>query len=251
MPIRKSDIFRSDIISPPELSSDGYYVYLPQIASVSTTSSSKTIVISPIPDGEGLTLPAFDHPAKVGDIAHITGSSGADGYYTINHIVNDTTFTVVESINDSTGGHVDFIYPVGAGLVGFNPDGLTITTSTNVQGAIKDINQNAVSTSSHETLRHLIHFIETGGPGHGFSVAPYKEITPSASVFPAAITWYIDNTKAQKIVEKLIVWTGAVPSTITWNLYGVDGITVVQSAVDTINYINNIFEINRTRTISP
>jgi hypothetical protein len=254
MPIRKSDIFRSDIISPPELSSDGYYVYLPLVSSVSTTSSTKIVVIHPIPDGEGLTLPAFDHPAKSGDIAHITGSSGADGYYTINTILSDTSFTVTESISDSTGGFVDFIYPVGASLVGFDSSGLHITNANNVQDAIKDVNQNAVSTTgtnSHETLRHLIHFIETGGPGHGFSVAPYKEITPSASVFPTHVTWYIDNTKSQKIVEKILVWTGAVPTTITWNLYDTDGITIVQSAIDTINYVNNIFEVNRTRTILP
>lgn len=248
MPIRKSDIFRSDIISPPELSSDGYYVYLPLVSSVSTTSSTKIVVIHPIPDGEGLTLPAFDHPAKSGDIAHITGSSGADGYYTINTILSDTSFTVTESISDSTGGFVDFIYPVGAGLVGFNPTGLTITDSTNVQGAIKDIDQNAVQPASHETLRQLIHFISEG-PGDLFAANAYKEVTPFANPFPTNIVWYNDNTKAKKIIEKIIIWSIPFPINITWNMYATDGVTVIESLTDTIVY-SGPFETSRTRHIN-
>lgn len=248
MPIRKSDIFRSDIISPSELSSDGYYVYLPLISIISTTSSNQTVVISPIPDGEGLTLPAFDHPAKPGDIAYITGSSGADGYYTITSILSDTSFTVAELIVDATGGTVDFIYPVGASLVGFNPTGLTMTDATNVQGAIKDFDQNAVSYSAHETLRHLIHFVD-GGPGDLFASDAYRELTPFGNPFPTNVTWYTDTSKGSKIIEKIIVWSIPFPIIITWNMYDSDGSTILESLTDTLTY-SGPFEISRIRHIN-
>jgi len=248
MPIRKSDIFRSDIISPQELFSDGYSVYLSSVASAGTTSGTKTVVINTISDGEGLLLPSFDHPAQAGDIAYIFGSSGADGYYTIASIVSDTVFTVVESINNSTGGYVDFMFPVGAGLVGFNPTGLTITDATNVQGAIKDIDQNAVQPTSHETLRQLIHFISEG-PGDLFAVNAYKEVTPFANPFPTNIVWYNDNTKTKKIIEKIITWSIPFPINITWNMYGTDGVTIIESLTDTIVY-SGPFETSRTRHIN-
>ena len=213
MPIRKSDIYRSDIISPSELSSDGYFIYLPSISVISTTNSSKTVVISPIPDGEGLTLPSFDHPVKSGDITYINGSSGADGYYTIDIILSDTSFTVIDTIVDSIGGTVDFMYPVGAGLVGFDSTGLTMTDATNVQGAIKDFDQNAISYANHETLRHLIHFVDDG-PGDLFASDAYREITPFGNPFPTNITWYTDTSKAYKIIEKIIVWNIPFPSSL-------------------------------------
>ena len=107
-----------------------------------------------------------------------------------------------------------------------------------------------ITPFEHETLRQLIHFIETGGPGHGFTTNAYKEITPFGSVFPTSIIWYIDSAKTQKITEKILVWQGVVPTTITWNVYNADGITIAQSATDTISYTNIIFEISRIRIFS-
>ena len=104
-------------------------------------------------------------------------------------------------------------------------------------------------TNSHETLRHLIHFLEQG-PGHGFNASVYKEVLPAGNIFPTSITWYIDNTKTQKIIEKLITWQIPVPTNITYNMYNPDGVTIAQSCTDTITYVNTIFETSRTRVFT-
>jgi hypothetical protein len=105
-----------------------------------------------------------------------------------------------------------------------------------------------ITPNQHETLRQLIHFISEG-PGDGFASGAVKITSPSSSVFPTNIVWYTDNTQTKKIVEKIIVWQGVVPSTITWNVYLTDGVTVAHTVSDVITYTNQIFEISRSRTI--
>jgi hypothetical protein len=101
----------------------------------------------------------------------------------------------------------------------------------------------------HEKLRQLIHFISEG-PGSGFATGAFKEILPLGAPFPASVTWYTDATKTQKIVEKIIVRNpNKTPATISWNMYALDGVTVVGTIVDTISYIS-VFETTRTRAIS-
>ena len=113
-----------DLVETSELASDGYSIYLPAISMVSTNSAGSITVINSIPDGEGLTLLYGDYPVEADDIVHIYGTSGGagDGYYTIASIINDTSFSVKEPINNSTGGFVDFIWPVGALGVGFDSE---------------------------------------------------------------------------------------------------------------------------------
>lgn len=105
-----------------------------------------------------------------------------------------------------------------------------------------------ITAQQHEVLRQLIHFIDEG-PGDGFASGAFKAITPSGCVFPTNISWYFDNTQSKKIVEKIMVWSGVVPITITWNVYNTDGVTVAHTVIDSITYTNNIFESTRTRTI--
>lgn len=94
-----------------------------------------------------------------------------------------------------------------------------------------------------ESLRKLIHFID-GGPAEGFLTGAYRQTT--GTVFPTAIVWYdVDN---KKIVEKLITWTGANPTTITWKVYD-NTETLTLTVTDTISY-SNVFETSRTRTIT-
>lgn len=247
MAIRRSDVVDSDFVEVPELASDGYSTYLLAISVVSTTSGTHTVVISPIPDGQGLTLIAGDHPVQVNDRVQLYGTTGADGYYTIASIVNDVTFTVYEPIPSSIDGYVNFIYPPGASTVGLDVTLLPGTgiTSTNVQGAFGQV----LTPELHETLRQLIHFIDDG-PADGFLSGAYKEISPVPSLYPTSVIWYVDSTKTQKIVEQTIVWTGVVPTTITWEVYNSDGTTVAHTVSDTISYTNNIFETSRTRTIT-
>jgi len=110
-----------------------------------------------------------------------------------------------------------------------------------------------VSESSHETLRQLIHFIDEG-PADGFASGAYKEILPTGNPFPTSVTWYVDNTKAKKIVEKLITRSGGgatnvAPTPVVWKVYATDGTTVLHTVSDAITYSGS-FETTRTRTIS-
>lgn len=101
----------------------------------------------------------------------------------------------------------------------------------------------------HKTLRDLIHFIDEG-PGDGFASGAFKENLPSGSPFPTSVTWYLDVAKTKKLVEKFITYTNtAFPTTIHWNMYDFDGVTIIHTVIDTITY-NAAFEATRTRAIS-
>jgi hypothetical protein len=248
MPIRTADVVDQDFFDAYELASDGYKVYLTTTL-VSTTFGTKTVVINLPSDGIGI-LYSQDHLAEPGDLVRLVGTSGtaADGYFTIDTIVDDVTFTVVETIASSTGGTIYFMFPSGASRIGFDPTGLTITTSHTVQGAIKEIAQKALTAEQHETLRQLIHFIDEG-PADGFASGAFKEII--GQPFPSSIIWYVDNTKTQKIVEKLITRNSSKnPTSIVWNMYDFDGVTIVHTVTDSITYTLGAFESTRTRTIS-
>ena len=105
-----------------------------------------------------------------------------------------------------------------------------------------------MTSSEHESLRQLIHFIEEG-PSTGFSSGAFKEIV--GQPFPTSIIWYTNAAKTKKIIEKLIVRNASNnPTIITWNMYDANGITIINTVVDTFTYINNSFETSRVRTIS-
>lgn len=105
-----------------------------------------------------------------------------------------------------------------------------------------------ITPGQHETLKQLIHFIDEG-PATGFITGAFKEILDQP--FPSSVTWYKDNTKQQKIVEKLIIRNGDQnPISIIWNMYDDDGITIIHTITDTITYIMDSFEYTRTRAIT-
>lgn len=117
-----------------------------------------------------------------------------------------------------------------------------------VQGLIAGGGGGGITPSQHETLRQLIHFVDEG-PGDGFASGAYKETLPSGNAFPTSITWYLDSTKTKKLVEKLITYNASqFPITISWNMYDVDGVTIIHNVTDTISY-SSAFETTRTRTI--
>lgn len=103
-----------------------------------------------------------------------------------------------------------------------------------------------LTADSHKTLRQLIHFIDNG-PAEGFASGAYREMT--GTVFPTAITWYDKvGVGKKKIVEKLVTWTGAFPTTIAWKIYD-SSETLLATVSDAISY-SGPFETSRTRTIS-
>jgi hypothetical protein len=103
-----------------------------------------------------------------------------------------------------------------------------------------------ISAEAHKVLRQLIHFIDNG-PAEGFASGAYREIT--GTTFPTAVVWYTDaGVSKKKIVEKLITWTGSLPTTITWKVYDASEV-LLATVTDTITYAG-VFEISRTRAIS-
>lgn len=103
-----------------------------------------------------------------------------------------------------------------------------------------------ISSAQHQALRQLIHFIDQG-PTNGFASGAYKVTTGGA--FPSSIVWWESSALLKKIVEKLITWTAAFPTTIQWNMYDTDGTTVLATVTDTITY-SGAFESTRSRAIA-
>lgn len=104
-----------------------------------------------------------------------------------------------------------------------------------------------LTESQHKTLRQLIHFVDDG-PAEGFFSGTYRETV--GGVFPTSVTWYEDNTKAEKIVELTITRNAnKTPSVETWKMYDTDGTTILSTITDTIVY-SGVNETSRTRAIT-
>jgi len=103
-----------------------------------------------------------------------------------------------------------------------------------------------ISTTTHRTLRQLIHFIDDG-PAEGFASGAYKE-TSYSGINVILEVWYDDSSKSNKIIELNISYSGINPITEEWKMYDTDGSTVLATITDSITY-TGINEISRTRTI--
>lgn len=83
----------------------------------------------------------------------------------------------------------------------------------------------------------------------------YREITysPTISILPYKITWYVDGTKTIKLVEKEYTYgtnPRVLPSVITLRIYdGTVANVLKRTIADTITY-DRIFETSRNRTIT-
>lgn len=133
--IRTEDVLDEDFVDARELASDGYDIYR-SVNLVSTTLATKTVVIISSSPADDLVF--SDFPLQVGDFVDIFNNAAA-GRYTVNTVVDSTSFTVVESIVDSIDGYANLIYPAGASKVGFDSTGVSFTNSDNLQDALVDI----------------------------------------------------------------------------------------------------------------
>lgn len=84
----------------------------------------------------------------------------------------------------------------------------------------------------------------------------YREITYSSTItiLPNKITWYADNTKTIKLIEKEYAYAATpprvLPQTITLRIYDGTVSNVLKRTIqDTITY-NKVFETSRNRTIT-
>ena len=238
--LTKQDLSDLDFLDAAELAADGSTSYRTGVSVVSTTASTKRVVLT-----SGAAIIHGDDPVEVGDRVVLTGNAAA-GTYTVALVVDDETFDVVEAIVDSTGGSAAFRYVPGARRIGFNPSGVPGTVATNVQEALSDVANNAsgISASTHRTLLQLIHFID-GGPAEGFTTGATRTMTGTS--FPSQILWR--RADSTKLVEKNLTYTGAFPTTIEWKIYDTDGSTVLATVTDTITY-SGAFETTRTRAIA-
>jgi hypothetical protein len=284
-----------ELVGTVELLSDGTDTIFSGATVVSTTTGTKVIVLS------GVDL--FREPEQLEEFDTVTlagTSPDVDGDYTVQDVLTLASFSVKESIGNSTGGTCTATYPSGARKVGFDPDGLTYVTATNVQEAIEELDasvggggddddqvkdnvptgetftvkdehqhiifdelvidgeyqvigesvifggEQAVDLSSDANVRRLILFIDNG-PAEGFASGAYRETT--GTVFVTAVIWYVNSTKAEKIVEKNITWEGVKEIEHEWILYDSDGSTVLVTVTDTMEH-TGIFETSRTREIT-
>lgn len=252
--LRKEDIFDLDILDAGELKSDGYSVFASNVDILSTDHNTKNIVVS------NFYLLSPDEYVESGDRILLSNTITADGYYTVNEVINGTTFSVIESIENSTGGKCTFMYNAGASNIGLDPTGMQSVTAHNVQDAIFQLDKKIDTVSSgtgtdltkpeHTILRQLTHLADgVGGPFEGFISGAYREFSGSF-LTPSSITWYSNSLKQYKILEKTITYTAFLtPSIITWVVFDVDGITTLSSVTDTV-YYTGVFETHRIRTVN-
>lgn len=111
-------------------------------------------------------------------------------------IIQNSNVTVDDSGNISTPGLVD-----GRDV---SADGTKLDS----------ISSNAINGTQHRSLAQLIHYVDNG-PDTG----AYREALPVGAVFPTSIIWWETPAKLQKLVEKLITWSGAFPSQVVWKVY--------------------------------
>jgi len=153
--LNRDQIRDSAIVEEKELESLGVLDSNAKISGpitiVSVVSSTKTITLAP---GTELYFERLD----AGDQVVVVGGSAA-GTYTIDEIIDDETFKVVESISDATSGTVDFYHPIGAKKVGFKDSRLS---STNVNDAVVE-SSTKVAVSDNDTIPdHLENKIQEG-----------------------------------------------------------------------------------------
>jgi hypothetical protein len=131
--IVREDIRHEDIVDAVEAASDGVTsIIFTGATVVSTTNVTKTVVLS------GIDLQRDPDIVEPGDIVVLSGNAAA-GTYTIDQRIDDTSFTVNETIADSTGGLCEARNPSGAARIGVDATGLTYITKTNLQEVIEEI----------------------------------------------------------------------------------------------------------------
>jgi len=136
-------------------------------------------------------------------------------------------------------------------LLQFNDDQKAFLVAHGVNKGLEVSGGSGFPEAQHKVLRHLVHLAEAGGPYDGFGAALFKETLPTASSAPTSIIWWESPAKAKKILEKTISYLGntVFPNVIVYQVYDVDGVTVLATSTDTITY-SGAYETSRVRTFS-
>jgi hypothetical protein len=222
--VDREDVRDADFVDAVELASDGTASYK---TTPVTDVVSGTITVAPAADYLGLEF--GDDPIEVNDIFVLTGATAGNGTYTVDTIIDNTSFTVVEAIVDSTGGSADFRHPAGALKVGVDPTTLSFTTKTNVQEALEDLTAGSgITPSQHRDLDQLVHDIAEDA---------FTEITRTAGQVTNITVW-TDSGKTTKIRESQITRTaGAVSQTVDIQYDAAGAVIVGETLTKTYNRV--------------
>lgn len=219
-----------ELVGTEELLSDGTDTIFTGATVVSTTSSTKVVVLS------GVDL--FREPAQLEeyDVATLSGTSpDEDGDYTVDEVLTITSFSVKEAIGDSTGGTCTAKFPSGARKVGFDPTGLVTVTETNVQDAIEELD---AASGAHRSLDQLVHSVVENS---------YEEYVYSGNKVSSIIVW-TNSSKTTKIREEIFTYTGNRVTKIETKQYDGSGTLITgESMTEDLNYTGSkLDDIDRT-----
>lgn len=224
------DVYLSGGLSGSIQQTSGGLSYLVAGANITIVSASNgQITITGAAGSSAVVTGTFRDP---GNTFVTTGSVSVDkDNREVSSIGTDVFFFVSGSVTASSGANRK-VAVFGGDVV--------------ASGTVTYLNQ--VTSGSHQLLRQLIHLAGSDGPkGNLWPSNLIKDAGPQP--FPTASIWWTDVTRTSKIVEKLITRNGnQSPATIQWKVYDTDGVTVVESFTDTIEY-NGVYELSRSRSI--
>jgi hypothetical protein len=88
--------------------------------------------------------------------------------------------------------------------------------------------------AAHQSLLHMQHFLEDGGPADGFASGATLRVTYQG-ILPLTKTWYVSSASTTKIISVAYVYVTGTPlvATKTWTLYNATG-AVARTMVDTL-----------------
>lgn len=147
-------------VSADELGADGSTTIFTGAAVVSTTSTTKEIVLSNVDLFRSESLEA-------GDLVTLVGTGPADGDYTVAAVTGVDRFTVSEAIPDSTGGTCAAKYPAGSSRIGIDTSNFACTNATQLQQALADIDLIAGEVGSVDVI----------SPGEVASIPTHRQMT--------------------------------------------------------------------------
>ncbi len=172
--IAKEDVTDEDFVDAVELISDGYSIYR-TVTLTSTTTATRNVVINPADSLDILT--DVDDALQIDDLVDISGNVAA-GRYTVELIIDSTTFRVVESILDSAGGAADFVHPAGATKIGVDGYELAHSSSSVLQDVLEDLDDAIVDVIDD------LDDVDTSGRSHGsvlyFDGTNWVQLAPGA-----------------------------------------------------------------------
>lgn len=147
-----------------------------------------------------------------------------------------------------------YLNPTGANHLD-DPGVLHSALHSNINDAVEEIETKiGINFSNVEVsldyITNLLLATETQHPA-----GKYREITysPTITILPSKVTWYVDATKTIKLVEKEYTYginPKILPSIIALRIYdGTLANVLKRTITDTISY-NKIFETSRNRVIT-